>query len=349
MTDFSTVKKNLETRGFQVSTFQTAAEAADYLNAAMDGVSVGFGGSITLDQMGLYEKLRTHNDVVWHWKTDDKLPARYRAMTTDMYVTSVNGLAETGELVNIDGIGNRVAGTLFGHRKVWFVVGRNKLAPTYEEALWRARNIAAPKNAQKLHKKTPCAVRADRCYDCKSPDRICRDWSSSGKPFPAWRWRSSSSTKSWDSKREGRRTDDETLDRSRSGAVPADRLCALLERSYSTAEPHSSKYWESEAAGTLRAENNQDIVNDLLILIGQHTAARPCACITFRTIRRLRRPWSAPHWKCSRKRRWALTQRSTSPMSASPSGAVTRWMYKSATAGARSRSRPLSMLQASRR
>ena len=167
-------KKNLETRGFQVSTFQTAAEAADYLNAAMDGVSVGFGGSITLDQMGLYEKLRTHNDVVWHWKTDDKLPARYRAMTTDMYVTSVNGLAETGELVNIDGIGNRVAGTLFGHRKVWFVVGRNKLAPTYEEALWRARNIAAPKNAQKLHKKTPCAVRADRCYDCKSPDRICR-------------------------------------------------------------------------------------------------------------------------------------------------------------------------------
>ena len=150
------------------------AEAADYLNAAMDGVSVGFGGSITLDQMGLYEKLRTHNDVVWHWKTDDKLPARYRAMTTDMYVTSVNGLAETGELVNIDGIGNRVAGTLFGHRKVWFVVGRNKLAPTYEEALWRARNIAAPKNAQKLHKKTPCAVRADRCYDCKSPDRICR-------------------------------------------------------------------------------------------------------------------------------------------------------------------------------
>ena len=137
MTDFSTVKKNLETRGFQVSTFQTAAEAADYLNAAMDGVSVGFGGSITLDQMGLYEKLRTHNDVVWHWKTDDKLPARYRAMTTDMYVTSVNGLAETGELVNIDGIGNRVAGTLFGHRKVWFVVGRNKLAPTYEEALWR--------------------------------------------------------------------------------------------------------------------------------------------------------------------------------------------------------------------
>ena len=125
--------------------------------------------------------------------------------------------------------------------------------------------------------------------------------------------------------------------------------CApLLERSYSTAEPHSSKYWESEAADTLRAENDQDIVNDLLILIGRHTGSATLRLYNF-PIRRLRRPWSAPHWKCSRKRRWALTQRSTSPMSASPSGAVTRWMYKSATAGARSRSRPLSMLQASRR
>ena len=174
MTDFSAVKKNLEARGFRVSTFETAQAAADYLNEAIDGVSVGFGGSITLDQMGLYERLASHNSTVWHWKTDDKLAARQQAMTTDMYITSVNGLAETGELINIDGIGNRVGATLFGHKKVWFVAGRNKLAPTYDEALWRARNIAAPKNAQRLQKKTPCAIKGDRCYDCKSPDRICR-------------------------------------------------------------------------------------------------------------------------------------------------------------------------------
>ena len=174
MTDFSAVKKNLEARGFRVSTFETAQAASDYLNGAIDGVSVGFGGSITLDQMGLYERLASHNSTVWHWKTDDKLAARQQAMTTDMYITSVNGLAETGELINIDGIGNRVGATLFGHKKVWFVAGRNKLAPTYDEALWRARNIAAPKNAQRLQKKTPCAIKGDRCYDCKSPDRICR-------------------------------------------------------------------------------------------------------------------------------------------------------------------------------
>lgn len=174
MTDFSAVKKNLEARGFRVNTFETAQAAADYLNEAIDGVSMGFGGSITLDQMGLYERLASHNSTVWHWKTDDQSAARQQAMTADMYITSVNGLAETGELINIDGVGNRVGATLFGHKKVWFVAGRNKLAPTYDEALWRARNIAAPKNAQRLQKKTPCAVKGDRCYDCKSPDRICR-------------------------------------------------------------------------------------------------------------------------------------------------------------------------------
>ena len=176
MTDFSRVKQNLEARGFRVSVFATAAEAADYLDSAIDNTSVGFGGSVTLEQMGLYERLERHDRVNWHWRpTVDGADARQAAMTAEHYITSVNGLAETGELINIDGTGNRVASTLYGHKKVWFVVGRNKLAPTYEEALWRARNIAAPKNAQRLKRKTPCAVKADHCYDCKSPERICRE------------------------------------------------------------------------------------------------------------------------------------------------------------------------------
>ena len=175
MTDFSRVKQNLEARGFRVSVFATAAEAADYLDSAIDNTSVGFGGSVTLEQMGLYERLERHDRVNWHWRpTVDGADARQAAMTAEHYITSVNGLADTGELINLDGTGNRVASTLYGHKKVWFVVGRNKLAPTYEEALWRARNIAAPKNAQRLKRKTPCAVKADHCYDCKSPERICR-------------------------------------------------------------------------------------------------------------------------------------------------------------------------------
>ena len=67
-----------------------------------------------------------------------------------------------------------MSATLFGHEKVYFVIGRNKLAPTYEAAVYRARNVAAPQRARQLGKKTPCAVKADRCYDCRSPERVCR-------------------------------------------------------------------------------------------------------------------------------------------------------------------------------
>ena len=140
--------------------------------ATVDGKSVGIGGSVTVRDLGLHEMLASHNEVHWHWT--DGPAERTAAMGAQVYITSVNGLAETGELINIDGAGNRVAGSLFGHEKVYFLVGRNKLAPTYDQALWRARNIAAPKNAQRLNCKTPCAVKGDRCYDCKSPDRICR-------------------------------------------------------------------------------------------------------------------------------------------------------------------------------
>lgn len=173
MADFSKVEQALKDRGYAVNTFSTAQEAAAYLDRKIDGKTVGFGGSVTLQDMGLYELLSRHNTVIWHWKSKDPA-ARRDALMTQIYISSVNGLAQTGEMVNIDGSGNRVAATLFGHEKVYFVIGRNKLAPTYEEALWRARNIAGPKNARRLGLKTPCAIKADRCYDCKSPDRICR-------------------------------------------------------------------------------------------------------------------------------------------------------------------------------
>ena len=162
--------KNLEQRGFVVRCFDTVQQAADYLDGQIDQTSVSFGGSITVQQMGLYPRLAAHNKAIWHWEGGDQK----EAMNTDVYITSVNGLAETGELINIDGTGNRVASTLFGHRRVYFVVGVNKIAPDYDAALWRARNIAAPKNAQRLGRKTPCAVKGDRCYDCQSPERICR-------------------------------------------------------------------------------------------------------------------------------------------------------------------------------
>lgn len=172
MADFTKVEQALRQRGYTVHVFETGAEAADYLSGAIDGVSVGIGGSVTVQQLGLYDRLAEHNQVYWHWQGGPE--QRAKAAGADVYLTSANGLAETGELLNIDGAGNRVASTLYGHKKVYFVIGANKLAPTRDEALWRARNIAAPRNAQRLGKKTPCAARGDKCYDCKSPDRICR-------------------------------------------------------------------------------------------------------------------------------------------------------------------------------
>ena len=172
MADFKKVEQNLKDRGYAVTICETKEEAAAYLNSAIDGVSVAFGGSRTLDQLGLYDSLKEHNQVLWHWK--EGLGVLPEAMQTEVYVSSVNAMAETGEAVNIDGNGNRVAGTLFGHKKLYLVVGANKLAPTLEDAIWRARNVAGPIRAQQQGRKTPCAVKADRCYDCKSPDRICR-------------------------------------------------------------------------------------------------------------------------------------------------------------------------------
>lgn len=170
MTQFALVKQNLEENGFSVSCFATAAEAADYLDGALDGKSIGIGGSITVQEMGLAQRLGTHNEIFWHWQN----PAdRDKAAATQIYLSSVNALAETGEIINIDGTGNRLASGLYGHEKVYFIVGRNKLAPDYDAALWRARNIASPKNAQRLQVKTPCAVKGDKCYNCKSAQRIC--------------------------------------------------------------------------------------------------------------------------------------------------------------------------------
>ena len=174
--NFETLKTNLEKKGYIVTCFENAGQAAEYLCSEIKGTSVGFGGSITLREMGLYEKLSENYEVYWHWKPAEGMnpaQARDHARNAEVYLSSVNGIAETGEIINIDGNGNRVAEIMYGHKKVYLVVGENKLAPDYDSALYRARNIAAPMNAKRLNMKTPCAVNGDKCYNCQSPDRIC--------------------------------------------------------------------------------------------------------------------------------------------------------------------------------
>ena len=171
---FEALKQQLEANGFQVSVFSTAREAADYLNREIDHTTVGCGGSMTLKEMGLYDSLAAHNDLYYHGLGGDPGEAMRKAMTADVYLLSANAIAErTGEILSMDGTGNRVSSTLFGHRKVYFVAGKNKVSPDFDSALWRLRNVVAPHNAHRLGRNTPCAAKADRCYNCSSPERIC--------------------------------------------------------------------------------------------------------------------------------------------------------------------------------
>ncbi|MBD5442648.1 MAG: LUD domain-containing protein [Treponema sp.] len=185
--DFSIVEKNLKDKGYTVTIFQTAAEAVKYLDTQIDRQTVGFGGSMTLEKMGLYETLQSHNTVFWHQRIPEGKTSkeiRLAANNATIYISSVNGLAETGEIINIDGNCNRVASIFYGHEKVYLVIGKNKLAKDYGSALYRARNIASPLNAKRAGVKTPCAIKGDKCYDCKSPERICRGLSVLwGKPM----------------------------------------------------------------------------------------------------------------------------------------------------------------------
>lgn len=166
----------LKKNRYSVSCFQSASEAAQYLEEKISGKTVGFGDSATLKALDLNSRLSKRNEVHNPATASDEasfLHYAAQAMSTQIFLTSVNAAAMTGELINIDGTGNRIAGSLFGHEKVYFVIGKNKIEPTLEKALWRARNIAAPRNAQRLKLKTPCAVKADKWYNCSSPDRIC--------------------------------------------------------------------------------------------------------------------------------------------------------------------------------
>ncbi len=167
--------RSLEKNRYVVSYFEEAEEAIKYLEQEIQGVTVGFGDSETLSALNLQQMLAKRNTVI-DPSTSTKntfVEVGKKTLTTEVFLTSVNGVAETGEMVNIDGTGNRVAGSIFGHRKVYFIFGTNKVEPTLNRAVSRARNIAAPKNAKRLGLKTPCAVKGDRCYQCNSEDRIC--------------------------------------------------------------------------------------------------------------------------------------------------------------------------------
>ena len=168
--ELNKLSENLEKLGYKVSIFENASEANKYLSNCIKNKTIGIGGSMTIEQMALYDELIKNNEVFWHWRNPEDIN---KAAHADIYLSSVNGLSQDGEIINIDGTCNRISATLYGHEKVIFILGVNKIADNYEAALHRARNIAAVKNAIRLNKKTPC-VKTGKCMNCNSPERICR-------------------------------------------------------------------------------------------------------------------------------------------------------------------------------
>jgi len=139
---------------------------------------VGIGGSVTVREIGLVDAIDKQSNTIFMDRkrpTDlkEKIKVRKEALTSDVYLTSSNAITLQGQLVNIDGTGNRVSAMIFGPKKVIVVAGANKLVDTIDEALARIKNIACPLNGKRLNLKTPCAL-TGRCTDCNSPDRMCK-------------------------------------------------------------------------------------------------------------------------------------------------------------------------------
>ena len=142
-----------------------------------DGATVGAGGSVTLNQIGLMDALKRRGiELIWpivQAKTEDERVALIRkSFSSDFFLTSTNAITESGELFNVDATGNRVGAMLVGPKQVIVVAGVNKIVRNIEAAEERVRTWTGPQNAKRLNRKTPC-VETGVCSDCSSPDRIC--------------------------------------------------------------------------------------------------------------------------------------------------------------------------------
>lgn len=175
--------KNLTKRRMAASFTPTAAQAREEIIAMIPtGATVSRGGSMSLVEMGLWEALAKKPgvkviDPFTPGLTPEESYARLRqGLLADYMITSSNALTMDGKLVNLDATGNRVAAMCFGPEKVILVVGLNKVAPDLDSALARVKYYAAPINAIRLNRETPCAE-TGQCLDCHSPARLCNMWS----------------------------------------------------------------------------------------------------------------------------------------------------------------------------
>lgn len=192
------VKEALEKNNFSAFVAGDVTEAGRIVREEiLPGVNAGtisWGSSQTFVQTGLYDELKSDTRFTVLDTYDKSLSAeamlerRRQSLLVDLFVTGSNAVTENGQLVNLDMIGNRVAGLTFGPKNVIVLAGRNKVVADLEEAMNRIKGLAAPMNTIRLDKKTPCA-KTGYCHDCSSPDRICNHWTITEKSWPKGRIR----------------------------------------------------------------------------------------------------------------------------------------------------------------
>lgn len=170
---------NLKRNGFDIHFFQDTDEAKKFiLDITIPYNSFGIGGSNTIRSLNIVEELKKQGKIIYdHWQDglskEEDLKIRLAQGRCDCFLCSANAISASGEILNIDGVGNRVTAMTFGPKKVIIVAGINKITPDLESAIKRAKEIAGPLRAKSLGVNTPC-IKTGKCTDCDSPYRICR-------------------------------------------------------------------------------------------------------------------------------------------------------------------------------
>ena len=186
-----TLIKNLDKRGMEAYYVDNKDDALKMaLRFVTPGSSVSWGGSMSINEIGLIPALKAWDCTVLDRtvpKTEEEKKEFFgKVAVCDYYFMSTNAITMDGELVNIDGTGNRVASLIFGPSNVVIIAGMNKVADNLESAVDRARNTAAPMNTIRLDRKTPC-TQVGRCRDCMSPDCLCNQFVVTRRSAPAGR------------------------------------------------------------------------------------------------------------------------------------------------------------------
>ena len=189
-------KDAFEQNNFEAFIAQTPVEAGqiviDQILPAINVKSVSYGDSLTLFETGVLEFFKKNSNITLIDTFDKKasreeiIERRRKALLSDLFLSGTNAVVEFGALVNLDMVGNRVGGMVFGPKWVVIMVGRNKIVSDLEQAMDRIKNLAAPANAIRHEQKTPC-VKTSYCMDCNSPARICNIWTIHEKSYPKGR------------------------------------------------------------------------------------------------------------------------------------------------------------------